>query len=384
MPVVKLTPEDRLEAKKMRARCFNFSLNLEESAKEPPVADPDKVDWGEKGEYGNLLAAVLDIRYSMRYDGRTVGMSGIAGVATKPECRMGGSIRRIMEPVLRVSRERGDVFSVLYPFKHEFYRKFGYEVCYAPYVSEVFVRALAPYRFYGAAKLMEPGSDWAPVRALYDAFVSDCNLAVIRTDAEWKRRSEIEPYKAQDYTYLLTDANGPAAYLRIRPAGPGKAEVTDLAWRDHGCARELMGFLYGFNAQFETVTLELPSAYRACALLVNARESAETARHHAMARVVNVPAALAGLSGVEAPFALRVTDAFMPENAGTYRVSPGLAEPTDDEPDMECDVTDLAQLCLGFLSLDGARLRPTVRVYKNEKALAAAFPAKKLYLSDRF
>ena len=47
---------------------------------------------------------------------------------------------------------------------------------------------------------------------------------------------------------------------------------------------------------------------------------------------------------------LEVTDAFLPENAGRYRLGPGGAERTDAEPELRLDVTGLGSVYLGGFS----------------------------------
>ncbi len=58
--------------------------------------------------------------------GKLFEMQGIAGVATYPEARNKGYIRKLMIHALREARKDGQIFSTLYPFRQSFYANFGY------------------------------------------------------------------------------------------------------------------------------------------------------------------------------------------------------------------------------------------------------------------
>ena len=50
---------------------------------------------------------------------------------------------------------------------------------------------------------------------------------------------------------------------------------------------------------------------------------------------------------------LEVVDAFLPENAGRWRVSSGGAERTDADPDLRLDVAQLGSVYLGGFDFAG-------------------------------
>jgi predicted acetyltransferase len=68
-------------------------------------------------------------------------------------------------------------------------------------------------------------------------------------------------------------------------------------------------------------------------------------------RLIDIPAALSARSCNDgAAIVLEVSDAFLPANAGRYRVSPGETERTDDAADLRLDVTGLGSVYLGGFS----------------------------------
>ena len=65
-------------------------------------------------------------------------------------------------------------------------------------------------------------------------------------------------------------------------------------------------------------------------------------------RLVDVGAALSARAyGDDGPVVLEVEDAFLPENAGRWRIAGGKAERTEDEADLALDVGELGSAYLG-------------------------------------
>ncbi|WP_141771825.1 GNAT family N-acetyltransferase [Rossellomorea aquimaris] len=55
-------------------------------------------------------------------------LGGVAGVATYPEYRRNGFVRRLLSHALDEMNDKGQTISMLHPFDIHFYRKFGWEV----------------------------------------------------------------------------------------------------------------------------------------------------------------------------------------------------------------------------------------------------------------
>jgi predicted acetyltransferase len=65
-------------------------------------------------------------------------------------------------------------------------------------------------------------------------------------------------------------------------------------------------------------------------------------------RLLDIEAALSARTYLgEGEIVLEITDAFLPELAGRYRVSPSGAERTEAAPDLRLDVTGLGSVYLG-------------------------------------
>ncbi len=125
-----------LQAEEIGNIAFEFSAQkttLEErlkQIKESPSSRPDHYSlcrWAAFDDDGTMMGSISTYPYQIRFDGKSVGMSGIGFVSTLPGYRRRGAIRGCFEQAFREMKELGQVFSALYPFSVEYYRQFGYE-----------------------------------------------------------------------------------------------------------------------------------------------------------------------------------------------------------------------------------------------------------------
>ena len=127
MPVRLIGREDVMACEKIQSIAFAYSLDLRELegilSREPEPPDPYI---GHFDGEGNLTACMELPEYKIRYEGGWARMTGIAGVASLPECRFGGAVRQLVQFAFQRMRQSGALFSALYPFSHAFYRQFGF------------------------------------------------------------------------------------------------------------------------------------------------------------------------------------------------------------------------------------------------------------------
>lgn len=400
MDVRHLTLEETIALEKVQSVAFVYPIDL--AALEKEIAEtPEKINfgsmWGCFTEQGTLVSGLEDTQFDMRYDGHTVKMGGIGGVASLPEGRMQGGIRAIFEKVFAENRQNGVLFSTLYAFSHPYYRQFGYEICYEGRQVRFPLRSLKAYKqAVGAVRMHVPGEDASAFAPVYQAFASRYNLAVVRGAQAWKRMLRGDPYKAEAYRYILSSHGKDVAYCMFRldeKSKPGTRILSlfDYAFDGRDALWALLGFLYKLSAQYELVQLEVPGGLEMAALLDEAYELEHARTTRVMARVLDVKEALTLMWHPQGSgqYTLYVEDAFLPENTGAYvvRFEGGQAEVmrTDaTEGDLALSVQALAQLCLGYLSLDMALLKRDVTLHANHDTLSRVFVRKDAYLSDRY
>jgi len=153
---------------------------------------------------------------------------------------------------------------------------------------------------------------------------------------------------------LLELDGEPAGYAlyRVRQdwhGGSSKGSVTIMEVVTPGAeaTRELWRWLLDFDWTSELVADLLPLDHPLFLLLVEPRRMQLRLNEGGWLRLIDVGAALAARSYHEGEIVLDLTDAFLPENAGRWRVSAAGAERTDSAADLRVDVTGLGSVYLG-------------------------------------
>ena len=77
-------------------------------------------------EDDEAMAAVFASTMTQHVRGRLVPVGAVWDVATMPEGRRKGHVKKLMSRLFEILREEGQYYSVLYPFKESFYERLGY------------------------------------------------------------------------------------------------------------------------------------------------------------------------------------------------------------------------------------------------------------------
>lgn len=363
---------------------------------EPPKPDAHHRVRAAFDGAGRMTACLELPVYQVRFGAHTVGMCGVGGVASLPETRRQGNIRALFEHSLREMYEEGMVFSALYPFSHAYYRQFGYELSCVRRAIKTNMDVFAGFRAAGTLRQWMPGEDDAPLRAVYAEFVRETNLSNQRTDAQWKKWLDVNPYEKRQYTYVwYDDAGRPRAYmiLRVVEKSEGKElQATEVACFDNAALLGLFGLLRSMGAAYKTFAWDMPVWIDANTLFPEPYEIKQTITQRGMARIVNVQKALQLLRYPDAPgvFSVRVTDEQLPQNEGVWQVSFGGGEvrtekSADGPADWTLDIRALTQIVLGYLDVGGLLWsRPGLEHPANRETLERVFVRRAVLLTEFF
>ena len=401
MSVREITEKELLlECGRISSIAFCYSWDQEEAAKN--LEKPDhrtNVTFGSFNQEGALAACLQLPEYRVWYQGQSVPMVGVGGVASLPEHRRGGAIRELFQTALPWMRQRGAVFSSLYPFSHLFYRKFGYELCHFSFSYKIPTEALASFSCTCQVRMLTPGegleADLPRLRQVYNAWLGQHNLTVDREDRHWKDLVGTNATKERRYAYLLEEDGKPLVYVIFTaedaPAPQGKTgKIRELAFTDPKALTQALGFLYRLAAQYERFTLSVPGDLPLASLVQECYDLECSCWEQPMARIINVEKALelkVPASGEK--YTLEVTDALVPENNGVFQVTGGMTPAVEQLPegtpaDLSLDIGSLTQLCLGFLSLEELLFKPGVVLNGNQDVLKRAFPKGAVFLNEYF
>lgn len=207
---------------------------------------------------GRTAAALRTYRMELHFRGRRQPTLGLAGVAVAADFRRRGLGRRICVDALREGRRRGDVLSLLYPFRVSFYANLGYTLA----------GTLHHHRFRPGDLPLYPGwervvrgeeADHAEVRAFYRSVAERSNGMLERDRSAWRARL---PPRSRLYLHHSEDGR-PDGYLVVR-SSLGRERPTlhvqELVWDGDDAYRALLGWLSAQRDQFAYVTHDaLPS-----------------------------------------------------------------------------------------------------------------------------
>lgn len=311
-----------------------------------------------------LMAKVSYLPLHSRLNDTDVTLAGIGGVATYAEYRRGGYVRHLMQQVLETLYRERYTLSYLYPFNHEFYRKFSYEthtnVChYQLNIKEFETR----YPAQEGTWVMLQGPDdpvWAEVKQVYESYATTCNLMVKREDKRWARYQSVDPYKGKQASYLFRDMSGEAAAyftFETRDEARNTYRMLDLAYRDTEALLAVLEFARRFRSDYEWLSLPLPENH----MLMNLVTTIPSMDlRQGMIRIIRAEDALACLDNpfkkLSAKIKLELTDPELPGNSGCYRIEllPGEAKVRvsryDEDSDQDTEAWD-AKLTLRIKEL---------------------------------
>lgn len=396
----KLKAEEQYLSELNMAVAFEGGFDLEKAraAAEKAEIDPNADHWGAfpEGESRPVASFVMN-KYNARFDGHTVKMGGVGGVALLPAYRRGGAVRACIEEALRDIYNDGFLLSALYPFSTAFYRKFGFENGQPCYEWTLPLADLKLRDVGGRAYQLFPGDDTSALLKVYNAFYSDCNLSVIREkyDPALEKENLLEQKR---YIFVWEDENGePGAFL----IGSRKGDLlncrTDFSARNgllFKNARALQGLLNfvrtAFIANFKAIYFTAPAFVNIMSIIPEATTMGCGMFLNGMLRVVNAEQALklCKCRG-EGSVTVKISDMQVKENNGTYRIqfAPGVdntVQRTDEQPDISVNIGDFSALLCGVRSAEELDWMPEVVVNNPAAPLGAIFYKKHCHVLDLF
>ena len=394
MEIRQIQPEDFSEALHLNAVSYNQTSDLAITAS---TSEDLKNAFG-LFENGRLCSAMISHEQRIFFEGSTMPVAGIGNVATYPEHRRKGYVRKLFNYLFPRMREQGQVFSMLFPFSYPYYRAFGYELGYSKNQYTLPLSQLKPNTTQGSLELVVPSGghirELDEIKSVYRHFASPRNLALDRGDAGWKNLVSSEPHKNREYFYLYRNAAGEAKAYFCYKAVPKTAfnvdmSIKDLAWRNAASLKNLLARLAVFYPLANMATLCLPSD---CLLECHIPDLYSIERRLLPSCMVKVVDAQAALGATHYPgkgsLVISVSDDTLDWNNASFMVdwSEGgsVISRTTRTPDLSLNVRTLAQLLVGYLG--GADLVDygLAESSLSRERLAAIFPRKALYQNDHF
>ena len=390
----KATPEERLYVTRLQSIAFsNHSENEQEIRDQIAKGEygSDEV-YGAIDENGRALAGMEVIPYVMWFDGHKTDMYGIGGVASAPESRRMGHVRKIFEKAFADIYEKGAVFSHLYPFSHDYYRKFGYEPVGG---VKKYNLPLGPARYLKnngeACEFIKGDGARGALIQVYESYASRHNLMVSRSDERWDEVFDV-PLFGADRLYYWKDADSEIkSWLKFKKNGE-TMEINDIAWTDCEGMLGILQFMGMFDGAAEKMRIKASPEFVPELYWNNLYDIETEYDWMGMNRVVDVKRALELMKKPEGDggFIIKVADDFARWNDNTYKVEYGGGEcgvkiiSPGENADLETSQLSFMLMALGAYEFERIAHKNDVAVNGNLETLKKAFPKKNLLIADYF
>lgn len=275
---------------------------------------------------GRMAGALRTYSLAIHVWGRTYECMGLGAVAVAPDFRRRGIGTRMCIEALRIARDRGDVLSILYPFRVSYYRRLGYTLAGELHRFEFSPRDLRDFSGGDHVQWVATEAE-AEIRAVYNRVAARSNGLIVRPDRAWAFLRDPDllvfvqrPPGGEARGYLVARA-------RETPRGP-ELQVKELLAETHEAYEGLLGWLGDQGDQWSSVIYEALPSEDFERHLGHPRRPGEDRREGLwfeaagllrgpMVRILNLKRVLAdvGLSQVSG---LRVLDEQLPENSGVW------------------------------------------------------------------
>lgn len=368
---------------------------------------------------GGIVGCLRITPFEVFSRGVKIPMAGIAAVAVQPEARRRGIAEALMEDALRKIYEMDFPISMLFPFKHHFYKKFGYG-----YVGNVVQYEFSPsniskFSVDSQSSLEEERShvhafnkvDKSKVkRVLQQEIQANGAFTLLRNDNFWEL--VVFPKFKDAYVYDDGEVKGYIVFEVYKEHGASNGlagetclNIKEFVGLDAAVHRGLWGFVSSLGEQVTRVKFLAPADYPLHLFLKEPRESDyrrlffeyksfSSLASGFMLRIINLSVALSKLRhNIAAPadFVIKVNDGNLPQNSRRFNLHVHNCETIVDETkrnvQFESSIEIFSQIYSGFLKpSDALRLG----FAKGEKAVVAKLdelfkaPAPFIYQYDIF
>ncbi len=351
------------------------------------------------GDDGKLRCGMLIIDDGALYfrGDNPIPTALISAVASPPEHRRKGYIRRMFEGMYHEQRELGVALTALHPFYFPFYRSFGYELAHDVAQYTVKIEQFKQWRKAAERGRFVPldieqlkgdnagqaGGDLEKLNSIYTPWARR-NLGSVARDRNWwlhklGHKGQYAP------GYIYHDPEGRAAgYIiyHLEDKGDWQREMAihDMQGIDREAEEAIYGFIYNHDSQAQKASFWAPIDAAFASQLPDPREAEVKVHAGYMLRLLDVEGAFRQRTFVpeaEGEFSFSLTDEMLPVNDGAYhvRVRDGranvecLANGSNTDAGVQLDARSLAQLYGGYASPTRAAFVGQIKVHREADLL---------------
>ena len=286
-----------------------------------------------------LVSTLIIISFQQRVRGVALPMAGIAGVATKPEYRRMGLVKKLFDETYIYCKNNNIPISLLFPFKVSYYEQFGYAWV------ENLTRITGWINDERAIERMKP---------LYKKFYLTTNGLINRevtTNAFQKRLDK------GFFFFSVDEQDNDTGYLAIWYIEDDTLGIRELIAPDIKTRKNLWNFirLHEGHKRYFKISDYVPHEVQTYPYIKEPRVKKIEILPSAMLRIIDVQETLSKIKYNDntESLVMAVKDPLCEWNNKTWRLSieHGKGTVTESEnlsPEVEIDIKGLAQLLSGF------------------------------------
>ncbi|AXI07645.1 GNAT family N-acetyltransferase [Oceanobacillus zhaokaii] len=387
--IKQLSEADYDEVSALSQFAFQYELSEDELIKnKEEVARHTIWGWIEEDK---LAAKVHVIPLSVLINGQPFKMGGVAGVATWPEYRRSGIVKKLLFHALKEMKKDGQIVSYLHPFSIPFYRKFGWEVGFNDKKYIIPIESLKRKWNVDGYVRKVPATNKV-LQRIYGNFAKNYNGALIRDEKWWEQRvlndksNIVVAYNHDDYAvgYLMYHVKENVLTLK------------EMAYETLDGWKQLLEFIGNHDSMAKEVRMTVPENDH-LPLLLDEPRFEQKIEPYFMMRIVDVPAFLKTYPflkhSTKGTVTLHVVDSFLEENSGSYQLTQIGSEtevhykPLQEEAEdgIYCSVQYLAQMLFSYKRpLELYQLGLIQGVQKDIEQFDHLIPKQQTLLTDFF
>ncbi len=312
-----------------------------------------------------IVACVKIMPLKISFKGKIVDVGGISAVAVLPEYRRRGIADMMLKDALIRMFNARYPFSLLYPFQHRFYRKYGWE-----FIGQIIFYELEPSNIpmfeerFNVRKMKI--SDREKIKKVYSEKIKTVNFALLRNDAFWTRA--VFPNFQNAYVYDDGEIRGYIVFeMKKDQKNQAEVEIKELVALTPKAYRGLWGFLASLTEQVSKIKYLAPPDEPLFDILIEPREpdfkrpffefkSYASICSGFMMRIVNLEEALKLLTTTNASngeVTISVKDDILKGNNFTFKITVtdknvNIQKVNLKSADVEIDIATFAQIFSGF------------------------------------
>lgn len=290
------------------------------------IFDIDNVICAKKANH--LVSMVHMNPYPLLLHHSKVKSFALSGVATEQEHRGQGYAGSLIKYALNKAYKLGYDFSFLYPFKYEYYQKFGYSLAYYKHkYKTIYIdkNQQSNIAFEDMYSLVQ-------INKIYAAFVNDKNGFILRDSAYCDIHIKELECDHQVKCFTIGNQKG---YFAINDK---EDIIEELA----------------FEGSLETAINEISNYYKKSMTfenLYNVDSMINIQEKHCMGRVISVKRLLSKLKMKDADITIKIIDDIIEENNNIWHIKSSggrtTVEKSDIKPDYKIDISYLAPILTG-------------------------------------